>query len=553
MSVGILELSVVLLIAALLGVVARFLRQPILVAYMATGALVAYLGFFDLVRPDTYQIFADLGITFLLFLVGLEVNYSSLRLVGRSSIIIGIGQILFTAVIGYVIVRAFDFAALPALYIALCLTFSSTIIIIKLLSEKKDLQSLYGKIVIGFMLVQDVIAILLLVILSSISSGQVFSVWNLLFVLIKGVALFVAMLWLGRRVFPIIFDRLARSGELLFLVSIAWALLVAAFAEQLGFSIVIGGFLAGIALSNSSEHFAITSKIKPLRDFFILVFFVILGASLFQYNFANIAWPVLALSMFVLIGNPLIVFLIMSVLGYRRSTSFAAGVTVAQVSEFSLILIALGLKIGHVDERAVALVSAVAVITILASTYLVLHAKKIAKVIDPALRYLERKKLIENNIPDSGYHMPIILIGAHRTGESILRHLSKEEVLIVDFDPDKIKERRASGYTCLLGNITDEDIFEASGITESKLIISTSPDFEDNLGLLELLSRARAMGKVIVRAETDQEAKFLYKAGASYVIFPHKSVGQFLGKHLQDHPDLAFLNILKKNDLASLK
>src|SRR3989344_1823517 len=550
MSIGILELSVVLLVDALLGVIARFLRQPVLVAYMATGALVAYFGFFELVNPDTYKIFADLGITFLLFLVGLEVNYSSLRLVGRTSLIIGIGQIIFTAGIGYMIVKGFGFATLPALYIALCLTFSSTIIIIKLLSEKKDLQSLYGKIVVGFMLVQDVVAILLLVILSGIHTGSSFSFWALLLVLAKGCALFVAMLWLGRKALPLLFDRLARSQELLFLVSIAWALLVAAFAEQLGFSIVIGGFLACVALSNSSEHFSIASRIKPLRDFFILVFFVILGASLFQYDFSQIGWPVVALSVFVLVGNPLIVMILMGALGYRRSTSFSAGVTVAQVSEFSLILVALGLKLNHVDERVVALVSAVAVITILASTYLVLYEKKIAKRIRPILKYFERKKLVENNIPSEGYHKQIILVGAHRTGEAILKHLPKDDVLIIDFDPDVIKEHRASGWACLLGSITDEDILEASNLLESKLIISTSPDFEDNRNLLEALDREGFKNRVIVRAENEKESSLLYRAGASYVIYPHKTMGQFLGKHIADHPDLSFLNILRKNDLS---
>jgi len=214
-------------------------------------------------------------------------------------------------------------------------------------------------------------------------------------------------------------------------------------------------------------------------------------------------------------------------------------------------LVALGLKLNHVDERAVALVSAVAVITILASTYLVLYSSKIAKLIDPVLRYFERSKLIENNIPDDGYHKEIILVGAHRTGEAILKHLPKDDVLIVDFDPDVVKNYRALGYACLLGNITDEDIIDGSGVNTAKLIISTSPDFEDNRGLIELLSRTESKAKIIMRAENEKESHLLYKAGASYVIYPHKTMGQFLGKHISDHPDLAFLNILRKNDLAS--
>ncbi|HXK31541.1 MAG TPA: cation:proton antiporter, partial [Candidatus Paceibacterota bacterium] len=142
MNAGILELTVVLALAAVLGTLARILKQPVIVAYLITGGVIGYFGFFDLLSQSTFGVFADLGITFLLFLVGLEINYSSLRLVGRTSLVIGIGQILFTSIIGYFIIRAFGFDTLPALYVAIALTFSSTIIIIKLLSEKKDLQSL---------------------------------------------------------------------------------------------------------------------------------------------------------------------------------------------------------------------------------------------------------------------------------------------------------------------------------------------------------------------------------------------------------------------------
>src|SRR3989344_9680497 len=166
MNLAVVQLAVLFGLAAILGVLTLLAKQPLIIAYIATGAVTGLFGFFNLIEKETFHLFADLGITILLFLVGLEINYSSLRLVGRPSLVIGIGQILFTSIIGYFIIRAFGFDSLPALYVAIALTFSSTIIIIKLLSEKKDLQSLYGKIAVGFMLVQDVVAILLLVLLS---------------------------------------------------------------------------------------------------------------------------------------------------------------------------------------------------------------------------------------------------------------------------------------------------------------------------------------------------------------------------------------------------
>ncbi|HEY4514701.1 MAG TPA: cation:proton antiporter [Candidatus Paceibacterota bacterium] len=552
MSLGIFELATVFLIAASLAILARILRQPLLVAYVATGALISYFGAFDLINQETFRLFADLGVMFLLFLVGMEVNYSSLRLVGRTALVIGVCQIIFTSGFGYFIAKTLSFPTMSAIYIGLALTFSSTIIIIKLLSEKKDLHSLYGKITIGFMLVQDACAIMLLVLLSGITKGGTIDAISLGLTILKAVALFGSMIWLGKNVFPKLFDRLAYSQELFFLVATAWVFLIAAFVYKLGFSIEIGGFLAGVSLAGSSEHFALGTRIKTLRDFFILIFFVVLGSTLVGLSFSGLVLPIIVLSIFVLIGNPFIVLCIMGLLGYRRKTSFLAGVTVAQVSEFSLILVALGVRVGHIGSDVVALVTAVAVITIIISTYIITHGEHIAKRLHKLLRFFERKHLVENNIPDDGFHKPIVFIGVGRIGKSILRHLPLSEVLIIDYDPDIIRDYRTRGYSAILGSVVDEDILEAANLDEAKLIISTSPDLEDNLSLLEYLARIGSGAKVILRAETEREASILYEAGTTYVIFPHLSAGHLLGKHIAEHPDMTFFNILRKNDIATL-
>src|SRR3989338_3915778 len=199
MNAGILELTVVLALAAVLGTLARILKQPVIVAYLITGGVIGYFGFFDLLSQSTFGVFADLGITFLLFLVGLEINYSSLRLVGRTSVVVGLSQIIFTFAIGFLIATAFSFDTITSAYIAIALTFSSTIIIVKLLSEKRDLNSLYGKISIGFMLVQDFVAILLIVVLSGVDNGGGINLVSVLATILKGVGVFAIMLWLGRK------------------------------------------------------------------------------------------------------------------------------------------------------------------------------------------------------------------------------------------------------------------------------------------------------------------------------------------------------------------
>ena len=325
MTSGLFELAIIILIAAGLGIAARLLKQPIILAYIFTGIIIGILSFFNLNNRELFQTFSELGITFLLFLVGLEINYSSLRLVGKASVLIGLGQIVFTAVIGYFIALFFDFNQLQSLYIAIALTFSSTIIVVKLLSEKKDSNSLYGKISIGLLLVQDFVAILILIFLAGIQANKGIVLSAIILTAIKGLILFIAMLWLGRKILPLVFNKIAQSQELLFLTSLAWCLGIATAVAKTGFSIEIGGFLAGLALANSSEHFQISAKIRSLRDFFILIFFVILGSSLIFSDFSGLTLPIIVFSLFVLIGNPLIVLIIMGLLGYRKRTSFMCG------------------------------------------------------------------------------------------------------------------------------------------------------------------------------------------------------------------------------------
>ena len=536
MTVGILELAFVFALAAFLGVIMRMLRQPIILAYLATGLLLSAFRFYSIAGQTTFSLFSDLGIMFLLFLVGLEINYASIKMVGKTSVIIGLGQIIFTFLIGFGIAVLFHFAYIEAAYIAIALTFSSTIIVVKLLSEKKDTNSLYGKISIGFLLVQDFVAILLLVVLSGIEKGGAVSIVPILAAVLKGVGLFAIMLLLGRRLIPKIFEKLGRSQELLFLVSLAWMFLIAVAVNRIGFSIEIAGFLAGIALANSYENYQIASHIRPLRDFFLLIFFVVLGSSVAVFNVTGLGWPIIVFSLFVLIGNPLIVLILMGLMGYRRRTSFMTGVTMAQISEFSLILAALGFKLGHIGEPIVGLITTVGIITIVVSTYLIIHGEKLVKTFWYALAIFERinPKKEDGNL-GMEFHKPIILIGAQRIGHIIASHVPKDQLLIIDFDPSVIQRFRKHGYTCLLGDIADRDIFEAANFQHAKLVVSTSPLFEDNLTLLTQvhgLSILPGGRKIILRADNDAEAAILYRKGADYVIRPHLTSGHYIGEVL---------------------
>lgn len=554
MPVGIPELALTISVAAVFSLAARLLRQSLILAYLAAGFVLGAIGVLHGDRA-IYEIFSNLGVMFLLFLIGLEIDYASLRLVGRVGLVGGAAQILITFFAGWLLVSVLGWSALPAAYVALALTFSSTVIVVKLLSEKRDLNSLYGKVSVAFLLLQDFVAIMILVVLSGIDQGQRVSVSDLLLTVGQGIVLFGVMLVLGRTLIPLVLDRIARSLELLFLISLAWVFVVAWGASRLGFSIEIGGFLAGIALANSSEHFQIASRIKPLRDFFLILFFVLLGSSVGLASLSGLVWPVLLLSLFVLIVTPVIIMMILGAMGYHRRTSFMTGITVAQISEFSLVLAALGFKVGHLDSRTVGLITAVGVITIAVSSYLIMHAERLYRWLGPWLTMFERPQPKADRRSVGRTSKRVVLVGAHRVGQSIAQYLPKRDLLIIDFDPDIVKAMRRRQYSTYFGDAADSGFWEELNLRRTEYILALSPDLDDTLSLLANVRHHRTRLKrcrIIARAESDRDAQTLYAAGADYVLMPHLTSGQYLGQILARRGTVGRLAAMRQRDLRFL-
>lgn len=556
MDTTFIDIGLVIVLAAILGIVARILKQPTITAYIITGIIIAAAGALGTDSQGILNTMATFGITLLLFLVGLEMRFTEIKSISKAAITIGIGQIVFTTLVGFGLAKLFGFSSLVSLYIAFSLTFSSTIIVVKLLSEKRDLQSLYGRIVVGVLIIQDMVAILMLIILASLQKGEASLGFPLIvFSLTKGFILVAATLWLGQKVLPWLFEKLARSPELLFIASVAWAVGVAMLvsSETIGFSIEIGGFLAGLALARSAEQFQIDAKVKPLRDFFIVMFFVVLGSSLVVSDLHGVIWPAIILSLFVLIMNPLIVLIIMGLLGFRKRTSFLACVNVALISEFSLILMAMGLKLGHVDEKAVSLITLVGVITFLISTYLILNSEKLYNVLKPYLKIFEKAQPKEELVAPPTQEEHTILAGAHRLGQRILTALDKKHVLIVEFDPAIVNRLKTEGYQVLFGDITDTEIQDHINFDKAKSIISTIPDLDENFLILERVKLLKEQKKpaplFIATAAQEWEAKILYREGVDYVILPYFICGQYIANLIREVKlDKPMLEKLKDHD-----
>ncbi len=530
-----IELSIIIGITVLIAGIMRLLRQPLIIGYILTGIIVSPY-FLNIVRSaDTIAIFAQIGVILLLFIVGLSLSPKVIKEVGKVSLVTGLGQIIFTSLIGFFLSRLLGFSVIVSLYIAIALTFSSTIIIMKLLSDKKDLEKLYGKISIGFLLVQDIFVIILLMVISSFSSNKLNIISTSIKTLFSGVLLIGSIVLISIYVLPILSKFFAKSQEFLFLFSVGWGLCLAALFYSIGLSMEIGALIAGITLSMSPYHYEISSKMRPLRDFFIILFFILLGSQMVFGSISQLIIPAIILSLFILIGNPLIVMILMGILGYKKKTGFQAGLTVAQISEFSLILVALGVKVGHLTNEILSFVTIIGLITIAGSTYLILYSDKIYPYLAPYLVIFERSGIKEDKKKMKGYSA--ILFGYNRIGYDILDTFKKikKKFLVVDYNPDTVEKLGKSGINCMYGDMDDQELLDGLDLKNVKMVISTVPEFETNLILLKKIRRINKKSIIILVSHQIDEAHVLYDNGASYVLMPHFLGGDYASKMILKH------------------
>ncbi|MBI4122728.1 MAG: cation:proton antiporter [Parcubacteria group bacterium] len=540
------QITALLVLTAAVAWVANWLKQPLIVAYILAGILAGPLAFNLVASEAIWRLFSQLGIILLLFLVGLSLNFGYLKKIGTVSLVTGIGQVAFTALFGVVILRALDFGLLPALYLAVAITFSSTIIITKLLSDKKQIDSLYGRYTIGLMLVQDVIAIVLLIALSSAGGGGS-AVADLASLGMKGLALFGLVVALSRFVLPGILRHVSRSTEFLFLFALAWCFAVTAAAYALGFSMEIGAVVAGLALGSSAYQAEISARIKPVRDFFLIMFFITLGSEMAFGDAAAVLVPAGALSLFILIGNPFILYMLYRAFKFTRRNSFLSGVTAAQVSEFGFVLLVVGRELGAVGTYEINVFTVVALVTIFVSSYLITYSERIFTMVSPVLALFgsDRRRQKE---PAKSEH-DVWVIGYHRIGWKIVHMLKSERhpsFAVVDYNPeiiDELKEERIPAY---FGDVADVELLSDLALAAGKLIISTIPDAEDQLTLIRYVRERSPKPVLVANCPDIKRREALYAAGADYVLTPHLLGGDMIADMLRKGADRADFKKMKE-------
>jgi len=539
------EFALLLLLCALTGAIFVRLRQPALIAYLVVG-IVAGPAVFGLVTAhDQIVLLAQVGVTVLLFAVGLKLDLHHLRHIGPVALATGLGQLTFTIVIGFGLALVLGKGVMEALYLAVALTFSSTIIIVKLLSDKRELDSLHGRIAVGFLIVQDLAVVIAMMVVSALrgseaggeSAGALAVLlslgWRLAAV---AAALFVVMRW----VLPAVVAAMARSQELLLVFAIAWGVALAALAEWLGFSKEAGAFLAGFSLASTPYREAMNARLTGIRDFLLLFFFIDLGAKLDFSTLGAEVVPALVLSLFVLIGNPLIVMAIMGFMGYRRRTGFLAGLTVAQISEFSVVFVAMGITLGHVGVQALSLTTLVGLVTITASTYMIIYAQPLYERLAPWLKVFERQRPfreIDANSQAAGARTAqAIVFGLGRYGGRLFEQLRADgvDVLGVDFDPETASVLQSRGLPVLFGDGEDPEFLETLPLRQVRWVVTTFPQWESNRALLHALKVVHFDGNVVGAVRDAAHGRALSEAGVTRVLNPFEDAADFAAKRLAD-------------------
>lgn len=525
------SLGWVIVSAAICMVAARAVRLPPIVACLGAGILLGPAT--GILSPsDDLRLAGEIGVALMLFLVGLELSIEKIRDVGPVAIAAGIGQVVFTALGGLLLCLLLGFQFLDALFLAVALTFSSTVVVVKILTDKNEMDSLYGRIAVGIFLVQDIVVIFFMTILTGlIQSGESLTAtaagtsawaaassiaWGICKAFLAMGILLGAMLFAARFFLPPILRWLAPSPPTIFLWSLGWCFAVVTVAHSFGLSLELGAFFAGLSLAQSPHSRDLQHRIKPLMNFFIAVFFVTLGAGVSVGNAAREWLPILVLTLFVLIGNPFIFMAIIARMGYGERTSFYTSVTVAQISEFSFLFAAMGVQAGLASSRTMDITAIVGILTIVVSVYMILYNRELytfCKKMGLLAPFRAPAEEDSAAIADPRDH--ILVVGMNSLGREIARRLSErgERVLALDTDPLKLENLPCE---TMVGSSEFLDVLLDAGLPNAKLLISALQIEEAN----ELLAfRARQFGvPCAIHAVDESVAENLLDLDVAYLM-----------------------------------
>lgn len=534
----ILEIGLIIIVATILGYIARLIKQPAIIAYIVTGFILGPFGLALITGRNEIIALSELGIAFLLFIVGLELNLGKLRRVGKQIVFVSLLQVFLTFTITYSIFNFFGFDFIHSLYLGLAASFNSTMVVVKMLSDRKKIGSLRGRLTIGILIIQDILIILVLSIVPNLETLSV----NFVPILMNGLGLISLAIVLNRFVFPTLFKQFAKTRELVFLLSLSTVFLFIAISYYLGFSIVIGGFIAGLTLAAYPYNIEIGSEIRPLHNFFLPLFFASLGMQLDPFVILTY-WPIMLILFFiVLVINPLVLSMGLRIVGYKNRIPILVAIPLAQASEFTFVLAQQGYKLGHISMEFATMITSFALLSIALTPYLFSLSYKLADKAAKTKTKVKKRKLRNH----------VVILGCHKAGKYLVENL-KDKVVAVDHDPDVIEDLKENGYHCVYGEGDNRDILEAMNVKEAKLVISAVPDLEANLYITRTVKDINKNVPVIAKAFNIPDALKVYKEGADYVVIPMRLAGDKLLKEANKILEGKDLKRLREQELKKLR
>lgn len=527
------QITLLLASAGLLATLAAYFKQPLFIGYLAMGLIAGPLGLHWLHEGSVVNLLSSMGVSLLLFLVGIRLNLELLEKIGRALISIGMLQVIVTGVMGYFLALALGSSSIASFYFAVCLTFSSTILGVKLLSDKRELQTIHGQLSVGILIIQDLVAILVLLLISFMnrSDGTHFLSFDFVVIFFKIVLAMVLIAALMRYVLKTWTRKLAISKELLMLFALTWALIGASLGQILGFGQEIGAFVAGITLASTPYREAIGARLTGMRDFLLPFFFFELGAELKFTAFQTHFFSLILFFCFVMLLKPIIIAYLVGKFGYKKRTSFFTALCLAEMSEFSLIVASVGLSYKHLSEDEYSLITILVVATIALSSYLFNSSQRLYTRYAESLSIFE--KPLKNVHHDYKYEVvhDVILMGAGRFGAKLVKSLKKRNasLAVVDFDPHALDEMKGKADHIYYGDVEDVDFLETLPFEGCEWVISTVPYLHINQILLDYLRDVRYSGKIAIVAYHAWDAEQLKEAGVDLILEPfHDSAEAFL-------------------------
>lgn len=514
------QISLVVVLGAVIAGIMKVLKQPLIIGHIITGILAGPTLFNFIHDEKGFEFLSTFGVALLLFVVGLELSVKIVSRLSRVVFTTTLMQIGMVTAAGAVAARLLHFGRLESVIIGLCLAMSSTIIIVTLLHDKRETMRLYAQIAIGVLLLQDIVATLGKIVLSAKAEGG--SLVTLGLLIGRGVLVLLVLYLVSKYVLPKLVKIMQSSKELLFIFTLAWALGIATLFAKIGFSVEVGALFAGVSMAGLPASHEMSSRLRPLRDFFIIIFLVTLGHTLVPGQLKGLVVPALLFSVVVFMVKPLVVLVTLGVMGYTKRASFKTAVALSQISEFSLVFVVACVHGNFARPEVQAVIGLTALITFAGSAYLMKYDDELYTKLEKHLRLFERKvtKLEQKG---SLQNYSVVLFGYRKGGAEFIRtfRAMKKRFVVVDYDPDAVELIERQHVNFLYGDATDVELIEELNLDRSKLVVSTISDFATNEFLASWLKANNPSAVFVASADTAYHAAHLYSEGAAYVMMPH--------------------------------